>query len=124
MKVASVQDMDALMKDAAAHQWSAEGRPSWFREHRGQFATAVLVTFGAEGPGVHRCIATIILNDRSGGRFTLDVAKDNFDGLADLDDRSLVVMAHRYLAKFAPVELDEDQADTWEGSVWKRWGEV
>jgi hypothetical protein len=34
-----------------------------------------------------------------------------------------VVMAHRYLATFPTVDLDDAQASTWDGSVWKRWGQ-
>lgn len=130
MKVASADVLESLMSEAAMRQWSAEGRPSWFRERRDQFASAVLVVFGEEGVGAYRCIATVILGDGSGGRFTLDVAKNRFDKLDDLDDRILVTMAHRYLAEFQPVELnpeadvDQGQSKTWENSVWKRWGET
>jgi hypothetical protein len=34
----------------------------------------------------------------------------------------MVIMAHRFLATFAPVALDIAQEQTWEGSVWQRWG--
>jgi hypothetical protein len=123
IKVLSEDGLDRLMRKASANDWSAEGRPQWFREHRGQFKEATLVVFGHEGSSLYRCIATVLLRDGSGGRFTLDVEVADYDGLKDVDERTTVIMAHRYLATFPPVNLDDAQAKTWEGSVWQKWGE-
>lgn len=110
------------MRKAAVNKWSAEGRPDWFRQHRSQFKAATLIVFGPEGSSAYRCIATVMLRDGSGGRFTLDVAVRDYDALKDLDDQGTVVMAHRYLATFPAVDLDDAQAKTWDRSVWKRRG--
>lgn len=123
IKLLSEGDLDRLMRKARANDWSAEGRPEWFRQQRGQFKEATLVVFGNEGRSVYRCIATVVLRDGSGGRFTLDVALADYGRLKDLDERETVIMAHRYLATFPPVRLDDAQAETWEGSVWQKWGE-
>lgn len=123
IKVLSEIELDGLMAKAASAGWSAEGRPEWFQHHRDQFQAATLVVFGAESPSVWRCIATVILADRTGGRFTLDVAKSDLEALADMDHEAVVVLAHRYIATFPPLDLDENQAATWDESVWKKWGE-
>lgn len=123
IKLVSEGGLDRLMRKAAAKEWSAEGRPEWFREHRSQFKAAALVVFGTEGGSAYRCIATVMLRDGSGGRFTLDVEVADYDALEDLDDQATVVMAHKYLGTFPAVDLDEAQARTWDQSVWKKWGE-
>lgn len=123
IKAVSELDLDRLMSKATQSGWSANGRPAWFSQHHNQFRAGMLVVFGAEGDALWRCIATVVLSDGSGGRFTLDVSQSDLDALADLDDRSVVVLAHRYLATFPAVDLDEDQAATWDQSVWKTWGE-
>lgn len=123
IKAASESDLDRLMGKAFESGWSANGRPDWFGQHRAKFSSGMLVIFGPEGEGVWRCIATIVLSDKSGGRFTLDVSHSDFEALGDLDDLSVVVLAHRYLATFPPVDLGSDQAADWNDSVWKKWGE-
>jgi hypothetical protein len=123
IKLVSEAELDRLMRKAAANDRSAEGRPKWFDEHRGQFKAAALIVFGPEGSSAYRCIATVMLRDGSGGRFTLDVELRDYDALKDLDDQGMVIMAHRYLATFPAVGLDDAQAKTWDQSVWKRWGE-
>ncbi|HET6952180.1 MAG TPA: hypothetical protein VFI47_17495, partial [Acidimicrobiales bacterium] len=84
---------------------------------------AMLVVFGSEGPDVYRCIAAVVLADSSGGRFTIDVSVSDFDALEDVDDRGVVVLAHRYLATLPALDLDDAQAETWDQSVWKTRGE-
>jgi hypothetical protein len=123
IKVLGESDLAQLMSKATASRWSAEGRPDWLRKHRGQLKGATLVVFGTEGRGTLRCIATVILADGSGGRFTLDVAVSDYEALDDLDDQAMVEMAHRYLGTFPPVPLDDAQGRTWDSSVWKAWGE-
>jgi hypothetical protein len=110
------------MAVATDRGWSANGRPAWFREHDHQFGTAYLVVFGPEGLALWRCIVTVILADGTGGRFTLDVSASGLSALPDMDSRAVVILAHKYLATFPPVDLDADQAATWDESVWKRWG--
>jgi hypothetical protein len=131
IKAVSERELDRLMSKATASGWSANGRPGWFAEHRDRFGQATLVVFGREGTGLWRSIATVVLADGSGGRFTLDVAAADLDALPDLDDRTLVTMAHRYLGTFPPINVDgsvtgpeaEGEEWSWERSVWKRWGE-
>lgn len=123
IKLLPEDDLDRLMRKASANGWSAEGRPEWFREHRDHFKEATLVILGREGFSAYRCIATVMLREGSGGRFTLDVEATDYDGLEDLDEQSTVIMAHRYLATFPAVDLDDTQAKTWKGDVWEKWGE-
>ena len=122
IRVVSAANLESLMNAAVAMRWSAEGRPEWFRQHRDQFHGATLVVFGREGAATYRCIATVIFADGSGGRFTLDVAESEYAKLEDLDYQATVIMAHRYLATFPPVDLDEAQAQTWDENAWKSWG--
>lgn len=124
IKSLTQEDLRRLMSDATRRGWSANGRPDWFGQHEEQFRSATLVVFGSEGAGLWRCIVTVVLADGSGGRFTLDVSAPALEALPDLDDRAVVVLAHRYLATFPPIDLDADQAATWDESVWKRWGET
>jgi hypothetical protein len=123
IKAASESELDRLMSKASQSGWSANGRPGWFDQHRSKFKAGMLVILGTEGEGVWRCITTVVLSDKSGGRFTLDVSRPDFEALKDLDYQAVVALAHRYLATFPPVDLDSDQASTWDQSVWKKWGE-
>lgn len=122
IKVMSAHDLDRLMNLASDRRWSADGRPQWWAQHRDQFRSGTLIIVGTESSDIYRCIATIELGDRSGGRFTLDVSVADFAKLKDLNHQVTVEFAHRYLATFPPVDLDERQAKTWEDSVWKSWG--
>jgi hypothetical protein len=117
------ENLYRLIGDATDRGWSANGRPDWLREHEDRFRSATLVVFGPEGASLWRCIVTVVLADDSGGRFTLDVSTSALDNLPDLDEKAVVILAHRYLATFPPIDLDPDQAASWEESVWKRWGE-
>jgi len=63
-----------------------------------------------ELPSVYRCLVTVILDDESGGRFTLDVAFDDFNHLPDVTLKTLVELAHRYLLSYPYLDLDPDQA--------------
>ena len=123
MKMVSESALDHLMSKADVNKWNAVGRPDWFQQHRPQFLRAVLVIFGTEGSSLYRCIVTVILDDGTGGRFTLDVSVSDYDTLEDLDEQATVIMAHDYLATFPVIGLDDAQAQTWDQSVWKRWGE-
>jgi hypothetical protein len=80
------------------------------------------VVFGPEGSALLRCIVTVLLVDGSGGRFTLDVSKLDLDALDDMGDKDVVVHAHRYLATFPQLDLDRNQAATWDQRIWKKWG--
>jgi hypothetical protein len=124
IKALSQSSLNRLMRKASINGWSAEGRPEWFRQQRSQFREATLIVFGCEERNVYRCIATVVLSDGSGGRFTLDVSISDYNALENLTDRALVIMAHRYLGTFPAIDLDEAQAETWDQSVWKQWGEA
>lgn len=124
IKSLSPEVLKRLMDDATHNpRWSANGRPEWFHEHEDQVQSVTLVVFGTEGAGAVRCIVAVVLSDRSGGRFTLDVAANELDALPDLDNRVVVGFAHEYLASFPHIALDPDQAASWEGSTWQKWGE-
>jgi hypothetical protein len=106
IRAASSADIERLMREADARGWSATGRPEWLSRKRDQFKSAALIAFGTEGPAVWRCIATVILADRSGGRFTLDVSYASFDALRELDQREIVLLAHDYLGTVPAIDLD------------------
>jgi hypothetical protein len=124
IKSLSSGDLKWLMDDATRRGWSANGRPEWFRQHEDQVRAVTLVLFGSEAAGALRCIVTVVLSDRSGGRFTLDVSSSALDALPDIDRRAVIILAHEYLATFPHIALDPDQAASWEGSAWQRWGEA
>jgi hypothetical protein len=124
IKTVSAPGLGTLIEKATDGGWSANGRPDWLREHQSSFREATLVILGKEEPALWRCIATVILTDGTGGRFTIDVSKPDYQALPDLDRAAVVTLAHLYLGSFPPIPLDEDQAETYDGSVWKRWGEA
>lgn len=109
IKSLRVSDLERLQANAAANPWSAVGRPSWVREHRDQIRHVMLNVVAVELPSVYRCLATVILDGDSGGRFTLDVAFDDFNGLPDVDLKTLVELAHQFLLSYPYLELDPDQ---------------
>jgi hypothetical protein len=109
IKSLSVSDLERLQAAAAVNPWSAVGRPAWVREHRDRIRQMMLNVVAVELPSVYRCLVTIILDDESGGRFTLDVAFDEFNGLPDVTLKTLVELAHRYLLSYPYLELDPDQ---------------
>lgn len=128
IKVASAADLERLMMEAEAAQWSAIGRAEWLGQHRQRFKTATLIIFGTEGPKIWRCVTTVLLTDGSGGTFTLDVSHSSFDALQDIDQQGLIMLAHRYLLSLPFVPLapanSDPRPDTFETSAWKAWGEA
>jgi hypothetical protein len=113
IKVLSVEDLDRLMAAAAEKPWSAVGRPEWFRRERENIRRVMLVVLGVEHPSVYRCIVTSILEDGSGGRFTLDVGFSDFNRLPDITFEALVMLAHQYLVSFPFLKLDPSQEEPW-----------
>jgi hypothetical protein len=109
IKSLSGSDLERLQSAAAANPWSAVGRPAWVRQHRDQIRHVMLNVVAVELPSVCRCLATVILDGESGGRFTLDVAFEDFNGLPDLTLKTLVELAHRYLLSYPYLDLDPDQ---------------
>lgn len=109
IKTATVDKLAGLMAKAAAGPWSAVGRPEWFGQHRDGVSRILLVVFGTEEPSAYRALVTVILEDSSGGSFTLDLAVDDFDDLPDVGTEALVTLAHRYLLTFPPIDLDPEQ---------------
>jgi hypothetical protein len=113
IKVVTAKQLDHLMAKAADTPWSAVGRPHWVRSHRDRLDLALLTIFGTEQPSAYRCLVTAILDDGTGGSFTLDVATGDFNNLPDVTPKTLVTLAHRYLLTFPPIDLDPDQAESW-----------
>ena len=114
IKSLSVTELEHLQVVAAANpQWSAVGRPRWIREHRDRIRHVMLTVTDVEHPSVYRCMVTAILDDRSGGRFTLEVAFEDFNHLPDVSPKQLVTLAHEHLVSFPFLDLDPDQAETW-----------
>ncbi len=114
IKTMSVQDLERLQGTAAANpNWSATGRPAWLREHKDRISQVMLVVFAIEHPSVYRCLVTAILDDGSGGQFTLEVAFADFNSLPDISAKTLVTLAHRYLLNFPHLDLDPEQKAAW-----------
>jgi hypothetical protein len=106
IKTASAAELEHLMTKAADNHWSANGRPAWFAEHRAEFAEAFVVVFGPEGAkGVYRCVTTVLLEDKTGGFFSLDMWKKDFDALNDLGRTATVLAAHRFLMTFPHIPV-------------------
>ncbi|TDC04572.1 hypothetical protein E1267_22370 [Nonomuraea longispora] len=114
IKKPSLADYDRLARTARDQGRSAVGRPGWMSEHRGRIRSLFAVVFGTEGSGVYRCLVTVVLDDGSGGSFTLDVSRGDYDALPDVTPEELVEMAHLHLLHMPPIELDPGQRETWE----------
>ncbi|GAA4503407.1 hypothetical protein GCM10023191_056290 [Actinoallomurus oryzae] len=114
IKTSSTPELERLMAAAGENGWSAVGRPAWLRAHRDRIRSLFLVVFGVEEHTVYRCLVTAVLDDGSGGGFTLDMSFDDFNGLPDVTPKELTRLAHLYLARFPPVELDPAQQEAWE----------
>lgn len=113
IKEMSPEDVERLMNRAEERGWSAVGVPDWFRRGKDNIHHVMLVVFGVEERSVYRCVATAILNDRSGHSFTLDVAIGDFNGFPNITTERLVELAHLYLAGFPMLPLDPDQEEAW-----------
>lgn len=113
IKTLTLNDLERLQAIAAAKPWSAIGRPRWVREHRDRIREVMLRVFVPEHPSVYRCYVTAILDDGSGGEFTLDVAFEEFDRLPDISLKRLVELAHGRLLLYPDIKLDPDQEETW-----------
>jgi len=108
-----VADLERLQATAAANPWSAVGRPTWVRERKDRIRQVMLRVFVVEHPSVYRCLVTAILDDESGGEFTLEVAFEDFNQLPDITGKMLVELAHRRLLSYPDIKLDPDQEQTW-----------
>ncbi|GAA3649344.1 hypothetical protein GCM10022224_010090 [Nonomuraea antimicrobica] len=114
IKRPSPADYERLARTARDQGRSAVGRPGWMAAHASRIRSLFAVVFGTEGPGVYRCLVTAVLDDGSGGSFTLDVSHADFDALPDVTADELVEMAHLYLLDMPPIDLDPDQQASWE----------
>ncbi|GAB2859761.1 hypothetical protein GCM10027176_72460 [Actinoallomurus bryophytorum] len=103
--------LERLMTVAREKEWSAVGRPAWWGAHKDRVRSLWMVVFGPEGTTLLRCIVIAALDDGSGGSFTLDVHPADFDRLPDATPEELTMLAHAYLARFPPLELDLDQRE-------------
>ena len=73
----------------------------------------MLTVLGLEGRAVYRCLAMVVLNDKTRHSFTLDVSSDEFDRLHDMPLKEVVSLAHRYLLDFPHLDLDPAQKESW-----------
>jgi hypothetical protein len=113
IKQISATELALLMRRADEREWSAVGRPRWVREHADRIDHVHLVIFDREGASAYRCIAIVLLDDGGGGRFTVDVAIDEFDRAADVTAQRLVELAHRHLASVPMLPLEPEQEEAW-----------
>jgi hypothetical protein len=115
IKVLSVQDLERLTDAAVAHpKWSATGRPDWLRENRDQITHVCLTFYDMDGTDALRCLVMVELDDRTKGRFTLDISPRDYRRLPDMPIRGL---AQRYLGTFPSIPLDPAQQKEWERSA-------
>jgi hypothetical protein len=111
IKAPSLPDVERLMAVAGEQAWHAVGRPAWWDTHRDRIRSAWMVVFGPEASALLRCLVIAVLDDRSGGSFTLDVRPADFDRLPDATPAEQTTLAHLYLAGFPPLHLDPDQRE-------------
>jgi hypothetical protein len=109
IKALSPSDLEHLMVVAREKGWSAVGRPAWLDAHKDPIRSLWMVVFGLEEPALLRCMVIAVLDDGSGGSFTLDVSLADFNRLPDATPEELAMLGHLYLAHFPPLELDPDQ---------------
>jgi hypothetical protein len=112
IKALSPPGLEHLMAVAREKGWNAVGRPAWSGAHRDRVRSMWMVVFGPEGSALLRCIVIAVLDDGSGGSFTLDVLPADFDRLPDATPEEQTMLAHMYLAGFPPLELDPDQRES------------
>ena len=114
IKVISVPELERLTQVATENpRFSANGRPQWLKEQGANIRSAMLTVAGSEGRSTFRCLVMAVLADKSKCSFTLDVSVEDFDRLPDLPLEDVVVLAHRYLVGFPPLELDPEQKEAW-----------
>ena len=113
IKSVSVQDVLRLIAEAKRHHWTAAGRPEWLREHSNDLQD-LLVTILSKERDYIRCSVVAILQDGSGGHFSLDISSTEFDTLPDLDQETLVSFAHNYFHSFSSIPLDPGQQAEWD----------
>ncbi|WP_218010790.1 hypothetical protein [Herbidospora mongoliensis] len=107
-------ELERLANQAAEHDWSGRGRPDWFAEHRAEVKDVYLTFLSEETNEVLRCSTTVVLRDGTGGHFSLDIAKTEFERLRDVGDEVLVDLAHRFLYAFPNIPLDAPQQEAWD----------
>ncbi|MFF0773412.1 hypothetical protein ACFYUK_31275 [Nonomuraea wenchangensis] len=57
---------------------------------------------------------TALLRQGGGGHFGLDVARDEFNSLPDLQESAVIELAHRFLQSIPTIRLDADQQAAWD----------
>lgn len=108
IKKPSLADHERLARDARERGRNATGRPDWLAAREDRLRSLFAVVFGPEGPDVYRCLVIAVLDDGTGGSFTLDMTRADFEALPDVTPDELALMAHLYLAEMPPVELDPE----------------
>ncbi|NAS20656.1 hypothetical protein GT755_03030 [Herbidospora sp. NEAU-GS84] len=114
IKELSTEDLYRLVEAASRNKWSGRGRPDWLADHRAELTDIYLTFLLEETKGVFRCSTTVVLRDGTGGHFSLDVTRADFDRLPDVKRAGLVDLAHRFLSIFPNIPLDAAQREAWD----------
>lgn len=120
IKGVTLDEVERMARQAKAHHWSAQGRPAWLDEHRASISDLYLTFLHEESEGCFRCSVTALFREGGGGHFGLDVARDEFDSLPDLQEFAVIELAHRFLESFPTIRLDAEQQAAWD----RAYGEV
>jgi len=103
----SLDEVQALSRDAAVHQRSARGRLKWLEQNRDDVRLAVLRIHGQESEGVKRCIITLVMESGVPRWFTIDVSDRSLTEFPVLDRCELLDLVSRLLEHAEHVPIDE-----------------
>jgi len=104
-RVLNVAHLQLLSERAKQAKFSAVGRTNWVRRQEPNIESVLIHVFGTEGPGVYRCIATLIMVRKEVRYFTLDVSHADFIDLPVLTRSHLADIGGELLraARHVPV---------------------
>jgi hypothetical protein len=111
VKVVSVPQLEALMRDAAARGWSPHGRPEWVADHRHLIERVVVVLSGPDAPGRYRCTAVAFSKRGDGARMMIDLTDEAFDDLPDASLEQLVTITRSMLDGIPMTRAPEEEPD-------------
>jgi len=114
IKKASIVNIELLSRRAALNHWSAQGRPVWLKSHRENVRDIYVTFLHVEAVDCFKCSVLVVLNDGSGGHFSVDISSRDFRRLESVRRKSLVQLAHAYIYTFRNIKLDPAQAGEWE----------
>ncbi|MEO3784750.1 hypothetical protein ABGB12_15540 [Actinocorallia sp. B10E7] len=98
--------LDRIFEQVNARNERGRSHPRWLREHRGSVCEVFVTFLSEEFEDRLRGSVTVILSNGEGRHFSLYMTSAEFDELPDLDEKAVVLLAHRFLRKFKHIPLD------------------